>query len=68
MEEAQKYWNQIPGWLREKIIENVFCTSCSDVTTIIDYKIELAGNKDDIVLHGRCKKCGHEVARYVESE
>lgn len=66
MEKAQELWNQIPEWAREKLIHNVFCTFCSAVTTIVDYKIEMAGFRDDIVLRGKCQECGHEVARYIE--
>ncbi|MDC3415290.1 hypothetical protein NC797_18295 [Aquibacillus sp. 3ASR75-11] len=68
MKKAQELWNQIPEWAREKLIHNVFCTSCSGVTTIIDYEIEMAGFREDIVLRGKCQKCGHEVARYIERD
>ncbi|MEN1970619.1 hypothetical protein WMZ97_21500 [Lentibacillus sp. N15] len=68
MKKAQEQWNQIPEWAREKIIHNVFCVSCVGTTTVTDYKIEMAGFRDDIVLRGKCQKCGHEVARYIERE
>lgn len=68
MEKALKQWNQIPELARKKLIHNVFCAACVGTTTIIDYKIEMAGFKDDIVLRGKCQRCGHEVARYIERE
>lgn len=68
MKKAEELWNQIPEQTREKLIHNVFCVSCSGVTTIVDYKIEMAGFRNDIVLRGKCQKCGHEVARYIERE
>lgn len=56
MEKSLEIQNKIPEWAREKIIHNVFCGSCSRGTTIIDYKIEPAGRKDDIVLRGKSEK------------
>lgn len=61
---AQK-WNKIPKSYQEKIINNVFCISCK-VTTIVDYTIH--DDKYGVLLKGKCKKCGKEVARMVEDE
>ncbi|GEL76748.1 hypothetical protein [Tenuibacillus multivorans] len=61
---AAKKWSKIPKNLQDKLIDNVFCSSCLDVTTIIDYSI-----KDDdhgIVLKGKCKTCKGNVARFIE--
>lgn len=62
---AQKKWNTLDKETQEKLLSNVFCITCH-VTTIVDYKI--VSNKDDIVLKGKCKKCGRNVARLVENE
>ncbi|TQS75029.1 hypothetical protein DX933_09745 [Ornithinibacillus gellani] len=67
MDDAKKRWLDIPESLREKIIQNVFCRSCLDETTIVDYEIEPSG-KNDVILNGSCKKCGHPVRRYVEND
>ena len=63
--EAQDRWNTLDKATREKLLSSVFCVKCH-VTTIVNYKI--VSNKDDIVLEGKCEKCGHKVSRLVESE
>jgi hypothetical protein len=52
--------------LKEKLLNNVYCGSCEDITTIIDYVGKTSRN--DLVLKGKCKKCGHKVARLIENE
>lgn len=62
---AWKKWNRITKEFQQKIINNVFCVKCLD-TTIVDYEI-----KDDafgVLLTGKCKKCGGDVARLVEND
>jgi len=66
MSKAEEIWSSIPSETREKLIHNVFCSSCIDVTTIVDYTIEKAELNNDIVLEGKCKKCSDAVARYIE--
>ncbi len=65
---AQTIWNQIPESTKEQLIDNVFCRSCGGASSIVDFKTEMAEVKNDIVLQGKCKKCGNQVARYIESE
>jgi ribosomal protein S27AE len=48
------------------LIKNVFCTNCRDVVAIESFTIE--DDKLGIVLNGKCQQCGHEVARFIESE
>ncbi len=64
--EAYRIWNEISFDIKEKILNNVFCGSCGGTTTIIDYIGKTSHN--DLVLKGKCKKCGHEVARLIENE
>lgn len=50
---------------------NAFCPRCggslgNNVTEIIDYKIFL-NELNDIILEGKCKKCGEPVSRYIET-
>lgn len=59
-------WEAIPQEFRQKIIQNVWCTNCRDVVTILNYRVYSAG--PDIVLRGRCAACNSEVARVVEQE
>ena len=61
---AQK-WAKLPRNIQELLVNNVFCSACG-VTTIIKYTLH-----DDIfgvLLKGKCKKCGLNVARLVEDE
>ena len=59
---AQK-WNKIPKDIQEKHIDNVFCGKCG-VTTIVDYS--MSDDQLEILLQGKCKKCGEAVARLIE--
>ncbi len=61
--QAAKKWSKIPKEFQEKLISNVFCSTCG-VTKIKDYTL----NDDDfgILLKGKCSKCGGDVARLVE--
>lgn len=61
---AQK-WNKIPKNVQEMLINNVFCISCK-VTTVVDYTIN--DDKYGVLLKGKCKKCGKDVARLIEGE
>lgn len=62
---ALQKWNKIPKDFQELLLNNVFCTTCG-VTTIIEYSMH--NDKLGILLKGKCKKCGKEVARLVENE
>jgi hypothetical protein len=61
---AQK-WASFPKNFQEQLLNNVFCSSCG-VTTIIEYTL----HDDDlgVLLKGKCKKCGKDVARFVEMD
>lgn len=60
---AQKKWGKIPEDIQQKLIDNVFCSTCF-TTTIIDYTLH--DDEYGIVLKGTCKTCGKDVARVVE--
>jgi hypothetical protein len=59
---AQK-WAKVPKDMQELLKNNVFCSSCK-VTTITDYTLH--DDKFGVLLKGKCKKCGKDVARLVE--
>ncbi|MBB3111991.1 hypothetical protein FHS18_004059 [Paenibacillus phyllosphaerae] len=61
---AMSKWLELPEHVRELYISNVWCGSCSGVTTIKDYNVQI--EKFGIVLRGKCAKCEHSVARVVE--
>jgi len=49
------------------VLDNVYCAECGP-TAMVEYEegivIESSG---DTILHGKCKKCGHKVARLLET-
>lgn len=61
---ANKKWLAIPEETRRKLEQNVWCGYCSDVVQITNYVVKESG--PGIILEGKCKKCGHEVARFIE--
>ncbi len=64
--DANKKWLALPKDIRSQLLNNVWCSNCSDVTMIVGFIVE---NEDfGIILNGKCKKCDHEVARVVEME
>ncbi len=63
---AKKFWDSIPENIREELLENVWCSNCSEVTTIINFKGTIESG--DLILRGECRRCGYKVARLVESE
>ena len=49
------------------LVSNVYCSTCPEhETTIINYEIFL-NDMNDIILQGKCKRCGEPVARYIET-
>lgn len=63
---ANKKWLAIPAEVRKKLERNVWCVSCSDAVKIENYVVK--ESPPGIVLEGKCQKCGHGVARFVEIE
>ena len=63
--EGLKKWSKIPLDNQRRLIDNVFCSKCG-ITTIVDYGVH--NDRFGCVLKGHCKKCGGDVARYVEDE
>lgn len=62
---AEKKWRKMPVETRRLLLNNVFCSKCF-VTTITDYSLH--DEKDGILIKGKCKHCGKDVARFVENE
>ncbi|UOQ92045.1 hypothetical protein MUO14_16275 [Halobacillus shinanisalinarum] len=64
--EANKKWLSLPKDIRSQLIGNVFCSNCLDAVTITDFII--VDHPSGVLLKGKCKNCGNEVARVVEAE
>ena len=62
---AAVLWATIPREARERILKNVFCAQCGGSVEIIKFKGE--ERDGNLVLTGSCAKCGHKVARVVET-
>ena len=63
--EALRKWRELDKATQNTLLRNVFCPDCF-VTTIVDY--EITSDKFGIVLRGKCKQCGHDVARLIEDD
>jgi len=62
---ATQKWSKIPSNIQLLLINNVFCPKCG-LTTIVEYTLH--DEKFGVLLKGKCKKCGSDVARLVEDE
>ena len=64
--QARKLWEAIPGEVRVKLLNNVWCVDCRQATGIC----EVSGSvkKGMLVLTGRCTTCGGRVARVIEND
>ena len=63
---AAKLWKAIPDEFRKKLLANVWCGKCSDVTTITNFSGAVKGG--DLLLVGKCAVCHGDVARLVEKD
>jgi hypothetical protein len=61
---AQILWDAIPLRFQERILQNVSCPHCDDMTTMTDFTGEVHGRS--LVLQGRCVTCRGKVARVLE--
>jgi len=63
---ARKRWEQVPEWVRKKIIEKVWCSQCRTGGPLQLHEGKMVGHS--LVLRGVCKECGSEAARVIEPE
>lgn len=64
---AVKKWKAIPEHDRAILSSNVFCVNCG--VTALQEGFTIHDDKPyGIILRGKCKKCGREVARCIESD
>ena len=61
---AQILWDAIPSHFQERVLHNVWCPHCSDMTTVMDFTGEVHGRS--LVLRGACVTCRGKVARVLE--
>ena len=63
--QAFRIWIKIPGDIQIKILNDIWCKTCSDTTGIgnVSGKVE----KGMLALRGICTRCGNPVARVIEN-
>ena len=64
--DAKARWQEVPLSVRTAILKSVWCVACMQ-----GVPMELAsGSMEDdcLILRGKCKICGHAVARLVEPD
>jgi hypothetical protein len=61
---AQILWDAIPSHFQERVLHNVWCPHCGDMTTMRDFAGEVHGKS--LVLRGTCVTCRGKVARVLE--
>jgi len=66
IKEAEKRWSRIPKSAQARTLKNVFCVNCADSVPIILESAKM--ERDDLILRGKCKVCGHKVCQLVEPE
>ncbi len=64
--QAAVLWNTVPRDAKELILKNVFCVECSGITEMVQFTGKEQKN-GDLILKGKCAKCGHEVVRILET-
>jgi hypothetical protein len=52
--------------IQKKILDNVYCGRCLGSVTMLLEKAEMRGK--ELILRGKCKQCGKDVCRLVESQ
>lgn len=62
---ALKKWNKIPKVIQDKLVANVFYSTCG-IVKIVDYQIK--DDKFGILLEGSCEKCKSKVAIFIEDD
>ena len=65
-QETLERWKKIEGWAQEEILTNVWCSNCCTSVSILLMSTEMI--QEDLILRGKCKKCGFDVCRVVGPE
>jgi hypothetical protein len=63
--QAELLWSTVWPEARERFLQAVFCTRCRTAVEIVDYSGR--EKNGDLALESRCRNCGHQVCRVVET-
>ena len=61
---AQILWDAILSHIQERVLQNVWCPHCGDMTIMTEFTGEVHGRS--LVLRGTCVTCRGKVARVLE--
>gem|GEM_PF-2284389 len=62
--QAKLIWKSIPQPVRLKLLNNVYCVECKQMTGVGNIKMTVKGG--DLIINGSCTSCGGNVARLIE--
>lgn len=62
---AEKIWRSMPKADQDLILASVWCSHCRGSCAMVDYSADMIGA--DLLLSGKCRTCGGEVRRLVET-
>jgi hypothetical protein len=62
---AELQWSALSAEVRERILDNVWCSHCRDAVRIVNYAV--LSKPGGIILDGICATCGNRVRRFVEN-
>lgn len=63
---AKQFWNTIAGPIQVKLLNNVWCGDCRDVSSVAVETMNI--EKGDLIIKGKCTKCNGAVARLIEGD
>jgi hypothetical protein len=63
--EAAILWSSVPSDARHRILNAVWCSNCRGAVQMIDFTDQV--EKGDLILTGKCTKCGGKVVRLLET-
>jgi hypothetical protein len=63
---AQAFWDALAEHIQAALLGKVWCGQCGGTTTMVDFKGHI--EQGDLILRGRCARCGGPVATLVEGE
>ena len=63
---GMRLWESVPEEARDRILSNVWCGHCGEVTRIEDFT-GIPDERNDLILRGFCARCGHVVVRLLET-
>jgi len=62
--QGERRWNELGARAQALYANNVWCGHCRGSITIIGFTGSMEG--EDLILRGKCAKCGGAVARVIE--